>query len=44
VLVWGEPFPSPVWDGRTEPAAYVCRDYACGLPAHTVEELAAQLS
>jgi hypothetical protein len=44
VLAWGEPWPSPLWEGRDEPAAYVCRDYACGLPARTVPELAAQLA
>jgi uncharacterized protein YyaL (SSP411 family) len=44
VLAWGEPFPSPLWEGRAEPAAYVCRDYTCGLPARNVEELDAQLA
>jgi len=44
VLAWGEPFASPLWEGRTEPAAYICRDYACGLPARSVEELNAQLA
>ena len=44
VLAWGEPFDSPLWEGRDQPAAYVCRDFACGLPAGTVDELAAQLS
>jgi uncharacterized protein YyaL (SSP411 family) len=44
VLAWGEPFDSPLWEGRTQPAAYVCRDYVCGLPARTVAELATQLA
>jgi uncharacterized protein YyaL (SSP411 family) len=44
VLAWGEPFDSPLWEGRDQPAAYVCRDFACGLPAGTVDELTAQLS
>jgi uncharacterized protein len=43
VLAWGEPYPSPLWDGRREGHAYVCRDYACRAPAATVEELGAQL-
>jgi uncharacterized protein len=43
VLAWGEPFDSPLWEGRAEPAAYVCRDYTCGLPARTATDLAAQL-
>jgi uncharacterized protein YyaL (SSP411 family) len=44
VLAWGEPYPSPLWDGRAPGYAYVCRDYACGLPQDTVEGLAKQLS
>ena len=44
VLAWGEPFDSPLWEGRDQPAAYVCRDFACALPAVTVDELTAQLS
>jgi hypothetical protein len=43
VLAWGEPYPSPLWEGRDQPAAYVCRHYACGLPATTPAELSAQL-
>ena len=44
VLAWGEPWASPLWEGRDQPAAYVCRDYVCGLPARTVDELEAQLA
>ena len=33
VLAWGERYDSPLWEGRDEPAAYVCRDYACQLPS-----------
>ena len=29
VLAWGEPFASPLWDGRVEGHAYVCRDFVC---------------
>jgi uncharacterized protein YyaL (SSP411 family) len=43
VLAWGEPYLSPLWEGRDIEAAYVCRDFACQLPATTVEALAAQL-
>ncbi|HEU5151666.1 MAG TPA: thioredoxin domain-containing protein [Iamia sp.] len=32
VLAWGEPYPSPLWEGRVEGQAYVCRDHACQLP------------
>jgi uncharacterized protein YyaL (SSP411 family) len=43
-IAWGEPFDSPLWVGRSEPAAYVCRDYACQLPATTPEDLRARLA
>ncbi|MHB8464736.1 MAG: thioredoxin domain-containing protein [Acidimicrobiales bacterium] len=43
VLAWGEPYDSPLWEGRDAPAAYVCRDFACGVPATTVAALTAQL-
>jgi uncharacterized protein YyaL (SSP411 family) len=43
VLAWGEPYESPLWEGRDQPAAYVCRNFACGLPASTVDDLAEQL-
>ncbi len=44
VLAWGERYDSPLWAGREDGRAYVCRDYACQLPAETVDELAAQLT
>ena len=44
VLAWGETYDSPLWEGRDQPAAYVCRDFVCGLPATTVEELSAALA
>jgi uncharacterized protein YyaL (SSP411 family) len=44
VLAWGEPFPSPLWEGRREGLAYVCRDYACSAPTSTPEDLETQLS
>jgi uncharacterized protein YyaL (SSP411 family) len=45
VLAWGEPYDSPLWEGRRDGLAYVCRNYACGAPqdspAGLREELAA---
>ncbi|HET7489121.1 MAG TPA: thioredoxin domain-containing protein [Acidimicrobiales bacterium] len=43
VLAWGERYDSPLWEGRADGLAYVCRDFACQLPASTPEELIAQL-
>ena len=43
VLAWGEPYPSPLWDGRRPGFAYVCRHYACEAPASTPAELAERL-
>ena len=39
VLAWGEPYASPLWDGRSEGAAYVCRGNTCLAPSRTVDEL-----
>ena len=44
VLAWGEPYPSPLLDGRTDGLAYVCRNYACQAPVGDVEALLAQLA
>jgi hypothetical protein len=44
VVAWGEPTPSPLWSGRDPDLAYVCRNYACRLPAHDAETLATQLA
>ncbi len=44
VLAWGERYDSPLWQGRDEDRAYVCRHYACQRPAETAEDLAAQLA
>ncbi|HKY67322.1 MAG TPA: AGE family epimerase/isomerase, partial [Acidimicrobiales bacterium] len=44
VLTWGERYDSPLWQGRADGAAYVCRDYTCGLPAGDVDTLVAQLT
>jgi len=43
VVAWGEPYPSPLWEGRQDGAAYLCERFACRQPAHSVAELAAQL-
>jgi len=44
VLAWGEPTDSPLWEGRDVDRAYVCRDYACRMPADAVATLAGQLA
>jgi uncharacterized protein YyaL (SSP411 family) len=43
VLAWGERGDGPLWEGRDDGRAYVCRGYACQLPAEDPETLAAQL-
>jgi uncharacterized protein YyaL (SSP411 family) len=43
VLAWGEPDDSPLFAGRSDGAAYVCRGFACGMPATEVAELNTQL-
>ena len=44
VLAWGERYDSPLWEGREDGAAYVCRNYTCGLPATDIDTLVAQLT
>ncbi|MFN2503135.1 MAG: thioredoxin domain-containing protein [Acidimicrobiales bacterium] len=44
VLAWGEPYPSPLFEQRTDGLAYVCRNYACQRPTGDVDELVAQLA
>jgi uncharacterized protein YyaL (SSP411 family) len=48
VLAWGEPYESPVWEGRTGPEmvglAFVCRSYACRAPTSDLTKLAAELA
>jgi len=44
VLAWGQRFDSPLWAGRPDGFAFVCRDHTCGLPAESASTLAAQLS
>ena len=43
VLAWGEPAPTPLWEGRGPGYAYVCRRATCLAPAATPDELAARL-
>jgi uncharacterized protein YyaL (SSP411 family) len=43
VLAWGQPTSSPLWQDRDGDRAYVCRNYACQLPADDADTLASQL-
>ncbi len=47
VLAWGEPYPSPLWEGRDGPEAtgraFVCEGYSCKLPVTDATELTALL-
>lgn len=43
VLAWGERYDGPMWDGRADDLAYVCRDHVCKQPAETVQEFAEAL-
>jgi uncharacterized protein len=48
VLAWGQPYESPLWEGRTGPdvegLAFVCRNYACRAPTADGSHLAAELA
>jgi uncharacterized protein YyaL (SSP411 family) len=44
VLTWGEAFESPLWEGRREGFAYLCRDYACEAPVSEPDALYEQLT
>jgi hypothetical protein len=44
VLAWGEPTSSPLWLDRSPGRAYVCRNYACQLPAGDAATLTSQLT
>ena len=47
VLAWGQPFASPLWEGRTgagtDGLAFVCRDFTCAAPTGEAAALAGQL-
>ncbi len=43
VLAWGEPYDSPLWEGRAAGAAYVCRGNACLAPSYSLDELRSAL-
>ncbi len=47
VLAWGEPYPSPLWEGRDDPGSagqvFVCEGYACRLPVREADQVEAQL-
>jgi len=44
VVSWGERLDGPLWEGRADDLAYVCRDHVCDLPASTPEQLVGQLT
>jgi uncharacterized protein YyaL (SSP411 family) len=44
VVAWGEPYASPLWDGRSDGHAYVCHDFTCQAPVTDVDALVAQLA
>jgi uncharacterized protein len=44
VLAWGDPYDSPLWEGRTEGRAYVCESFACKEPVTDAEALREQLA
>ena len=43
VVAWGERTGGPLWEGREDGRAYVCRSYTCQLPASDPKTLTAQL-
>jgi uncharacterized protein len=44
VLAWGEPYPSPLWEDRTDGRAYVCEGFTCQAPVDSVDALEQQLA
>jgi uncharacterized protein YyaL (SSP411 family) len=44
VLTWGERYASPLWEAREDGKAYVCRNYACLVPADDPDTLVSQLT
>jgi uncharacterized protein YyaL (SSP411 family) len=43
VLAWGEPFASPLFEGRDDGLAYVCVNYACRRPVSDRDALLEQI-
>ena len=43
VLAWGEPWASPLWEGRQDGLAYVCRHFTCQAPVDSVDDLLTSL-
>jgi uncharacterized protein len=43
VIAWGEPTSSPLWEGRRDAVAYVCRNYTCQSPSDSVDDLVDRL-
>jgi len=43
VLAWGQPYDSPLWEGRRDGLAYVCEHFACQAPQDSPEGLRQQL-
>jgi len=39
VLAWGERYGSPIWEGRQDGLAYVCRNFACDAPTTVLDDL-----
>jgi len=39
VLAWGEPGPGPLWEGRDDDRAYVCRGGVCLAPVSSADDL-----
>ena len=44
VLAWGEPFDSPLWQGRRDGFAYLCRDFTCQAPVSDPDDLYEQIT
>jgi uncharacterized protein YyaL (SSP411 family) len=43
VVLWGERSDSPLWEGRADGFAYVCRGRVCAAPAEGVDDLVERL-
>ncbi|HZQ26126.1 MAG TPA: thioredoxin domain-containing protein [Acidimicrobiales bacterium] len=44
VLAWGERYDSPLWEGRADGLAYVCRSFTCQAPVDSATALVEQLA